>query len=70
MKRALVLTAAEAASALGLTSEAIPELIRARILEGLSVGDDYRVRVSSGESITGPLEAEFYTHIHEAEHFR
>jgi hypothetical protein len=37
----------------------IPGLIEMGILEGFSVGDDYRSRVSSVESITGPLAAEF-----------
>jgi|GEM_PF-6725287 len=66
MKRPLVLTAEETASALGITSEAIPELIKTGILEGFLVGDDYRIRISSVESITGPLAAEFIAQIEES----
>lgn len=65
MERPLVLTAAEAASKLGITSEAIPALIKTGILEGFSVGDDYRIRISSVESITGPLAAEFLRRLEE-----
>jgi len=53
-----VLTAAETASALGIAIHEIGALLQSGKLKGFQVGDDYRIRVSSVESITGPLVSE------------
>jgi hypothetical protein len=60
MRRPIVLTAEEAASALGITTREIPGLIETGILEGFPVGADFRIRVASVEAISGPLPDEFF----------